>query len=81
MPTESSKYITDPQMWCDQCEKWITIVDGVTAIYDRDYWWCAKHVEIFKWVDGKPIVFFPSPGKLIPGTILYCEETDGSYNP
>lgn len=61
-------------MWCDECQDWINVVDGVTAIYDRGYWWCAKHVKIHSWKNGKPIIDFPSPGKLTPGTILHCEK-------
>lgn len=67
------------RMWCNECQDWIIVVDGV-AIYNRGYWWCAKHVKIAEWVDGIPYVDFPSPGKLIPGTILHCEKTNASNN-
>lgn len=61
-------------MWCDECRDWLIAVDGVTAIYDHDAWWCAKHVKIHSWENGKPIVDFPSPGKLKLGTIFYSND-------
>jgi hypothetical protein len=58
-------------MWiCDKCERQIIPVDGVTAIFDRGYWWCARCVQISHWDNGIPVVAFPSIGKLIPATIM-----------
>lgn len=59
------------QLYCNECQKWITPVEGVTAIWQRGYWWCAKHAEIWYWVDGEPIVGFPSKGKLVRQTLLH----------
>lgn len=48
------------RLYCEECSKEIIVVEGVTAIFDRGCWWCAKHV--------KPAwgpVSLDSPGKLI----------------
>lgn len=53
------------RLYCEECSKEIIVVEGVTAIFDRGCWWCAKHV--------KPAwgpVSLDSPGKLIPRTII-----------
>ena len=54
---------------CDDCGRDFFIINGITAIYSRGYWWCAHCVK-FYYVAGEPVVDFPSPGKLIPETIL-----------
>jgi len=59
------------RMWCDQCKEWIIPVEGVTAFIDRREWWCAKHARIHHWENGRPYVDFPSPGKLMPKTIIH----------
>lgn len=51
------------RLYCDQCEDWITPVEGVTATYQRGEWWCAKHASC-TWADGKPTVDEASKGKL-----------------
>lgn len=58
------------KMYCYDCKENIRIVEGVTAVKDRGYWWCAKHVDIDGWEDGDIIVAFPSRGKLEPKTIM-----------
>ena len=56
---------------CDTCKASTTApVDGVNVIRQYDYWWCAHCVKVFKWEDGRPIVDFPSPGMMIPSTIM-----------
>lgn len=55
-------------MYCSECKEYINIIDGVTAIWQRGYWWCTKHVE-FQYDN---IVAFPSRGMMIPRTI--CTE-------
>lgn len=62
-------------MYCDQCGKEIVVIEDVTAFYSRGYWWCARHANLV-YVDGIPVVQFPSDGKLIPQTILTEKETD-----
>lgn len=57
------------RLWCDQCGKEVTPVDGVNAVWSRGYWWCAKHCA-FICVDGVYRVAFPSEGKLRPETIM-----------
>ena len=69
-------HAVDPtnRMYCADCNEWIIPVDGVTAIYDRGYWWCAKHVDMAYWKDGKPVVSFPSRGQLSPRTIMMQDD-------
>lgn len=58
------------RLYCEQCNEWIVLIEGVMAIYDRGYWWCAKHAQV-SFRDGKPYVDFPSNGKLMPDTIMH----------
>lgn len=56
---------------CLKCgPNYVIPVDGVNAIFQRGYWWCTKHVNISHWDNGKPIVDFPSEGKMTPESIL-----------
>jgi len=56
--------------WCDLCNEWMIPVEGVNCIKQADYYYCAKHTA-FEYIDGKPFVTeFPSPGRMIPETIL-----------
>ncbi len=58
------------QVWhCSTCGKQIIPVEGVTAILWNEYWYCAACCKIKEWIDGKPIMDWPSPGRLIPGTL------------
>jgi len=57
------------KLWCDECGEWKIPVAGVTAFRSQGYWWCSLHAK-FDFVDGKIRLAFPSPGKLIPKTIL-----------
>jgi len=58
-------------MWkCATCGRTVIPGDGVTAIYDRGYYWCCHCVQIDHWKDGVPVVAFPSVGKLIPAVIM-----------
>ena len=62
--------------FCEVCDKWMIPIEGVNAIYQRGYWWCAKHVKIAYWDKGEPIVDFPcgsKEGKMIPKTIIHEE--------
>jgi hypothetical protein len=63
-------------MRCDECNCDVAVVDGVTAIWSRGYWWCIKHCQLF-YHDEVAVVNFPSLGKLIPNTILWKEEMMG----
>lgn len=63
------------KLWCDECKEWITPVEGVTAIYSRGCWWCAKHAAIYM-QEGEAFIDFPSKGKLIPRTIMTKEKDD-----
>ena len=58
------------RLFCPDCRREIIPVEGVTAIRDRDAWWCAHCVKIAFFRDGLPVVDFPSPGRLQPPTIL-----------
>ena len=60
----------DNKLYCSQCDEWIIPVEGVTVIFARQRWWCAKHATIHHWENGKPIVDFPSTGMLVPRTIM-----------
>jgi len=51
-------------------------VEGVTAVRSRGYWWCT-HCASITYYDGQPVVAFPSPGMLIPITIMHEEGGDG----
>ena len=57
------------KMQCSTCDKEVIPIEGVTAIEDRGYWWCAHCVNTLM-LDGKSVVNFPSKGKLIPISIL-----------
>lgn len=57
---------------CPNCQRRILPVDGVNAIFDRGHWWCAMCVEVVA-VNGKFVVNFPSPGCLVPETIIQGE--------
>ena len=54
---------------CDQCDKDIIPVEGVTAVFSRGSWWCARHADI-TFIDGEPVVAFPSDGKLCRSTLM-----------
>ena len=56
------------RMICDMGHEVIP-VEGVTALFQRGYWWCAHHAKI-DYLKGKALVDFPSPGKLSPKTIM-----------
>jgi len=58
-------------MWtCETCGEEVKVpVEGVNVITSREYMFCVRCVE-FDYVGGKPVVKFPSPGKMIPETIL-----------
>lgn len=58
------------RMYCEQCDEWIVPLEGVTALFQMGCWWCAKHCNILCYNNGKPIVDFPSDGKLLPKTIM-----------
>lgn len=60
------------QLTCNTCNETIILVEGVTAIFSRGYWWHTKCCD-FDFEDGKPIVEFLSKGKLIPESILHWE--------
>lgn len=55
---------------CSTCDREIIPVEGVTATWQRGYWWCAHCVNLIGYENGEPIVAFPSRGKLIPSTIM-----------
>lgn len=57
------------RMQCSKCSEMVLPVEGVSAIWDREYWWHAGCCQV-SWEDGKPRVCFPSTGKLLPFTIL-----------
>lgn len=58
------------KMQCSKCGEMVIPVEGVSAIYDRGYWWHAGCCQIFG-EDGVPRVCFPSTGKLLRSTILH----------
>ena len=58
-----------PSFQCSTCNEHVIPIDGVSAIWDRGYWWHASCCS-FVFVDGKPYVDFPSNGLLIPNTII-----------
>ena len=62
------------KLYCHECKEWIIPVDGVTVVFARQRWWCAKHADILRWENGHPIVEFPSRGMLIPETIMKGEQ-------
>lgn len=57
------------KMQCSTCGKKVIVIEGVTALKDRGYWWCAHCVDTLAFDEGKPVVNFPSKGKLIPLSI------------
>jgi hypothetical protein len=56
-------------MTCSTCLKEIIPVEGVTCITQREYKWHIGCASIY-YIDGKPVVDFPSDGKLMPKTII-----------
>lgn len=50
--------------WCSDGNHGVIPVSGVTAYYQRGYWWCAHHATIGS-VYGKAIVSLNSRGKLV----------------
>jgi len=63
-------------MICATCARGVVPVEGVTAVRSRGYWWCT-HCASITYYDGQPVVAFPSPGMLIPITIMHEEGGDG----
>jgi hypothetical protein len=55
---------------CATCGCNVILVEGVTAVWSRGYWWCTHCFDVDSYRDGKVVVAFPSRGKLIPPTIL-----------
>lgn len=64
------------KLYCSDCQQWIRPVEGVTALFDRGYWWCAKCCRIAYWSKGRAVIDFPSPGKLVPETIMRNKSGD-----
>ena len=58
-----------PSFQCSTCNEHVIPVDGVSAIWDRGYWWHASCCSVV-FVNGKPHVDFPSNGQLISFTLM-----------
>jgi ribosomal protein L37AE/L43A len=58
---------------CETCGREVVPVEGVSAVWERGYWWCA-HCVSFEYVDGSTVVKFPSAGKLLPNSIMSTTE-------
>jgi hypothetical protein len=56
-------------MECSHCGEQVIPIDGVSAIWDRGYWWHTSCCSFF-YNNGQPFVSFPSEGQLIPRTIM-----------
>ena len=54
---------------CETCARAVIPVEGVTALYQMGYWWCARCADV-RYVSGEPEVQFPSVGQLVPDSIL-----------
>lgn len=57
------------RMECNKCGEQVLPVSGVSAIWDRGYWWHTSCCRLF-FDNGHAFVSFPSGGKLIPRTII-----------
>jgi len=57
-------------MECDHCGEQVLAVSGVSAIWDRGFWWHTSCCRFF-FDKGEAFVSFPSDGKLIPRTIVH----------
>jgi len=58
-------------MWhCDNCDYETDLPRPPACLFRRRYWWHRKSADIGIYEDGEEFVAFPSPGKLIPETII-----------
>jgi len=61
-------------MICSTCGEDVIPVEGVTALFQRGYWWHARCATV-EFVNGEPTVQYPSNGMLLPKTIIHEETT------
>ena len=62
------------RMQCTTCDEHVYAISGVSAIWDRGYWWHAKCCSFF-YDKGQAFVSFPSNGLLAPESILHLPAT------
>jgi hypothetical protein len=60
------------KLTCTTCGEKVYCISGVSAIWDRGYWWHTKCCSFF-YDKGEAFVSFPSDGLLAPPSIMQSE--------
>jgi hypothetical protein len=69
-PTQATVYT------CEMCGEVVSSNDRGNIIVSRGYWFHAPCTEIAFWRGNQSVTAFPSPGKLIPSTILHDKDDE-----
>jgi len=67
-------------MICETCSEEVqNPVEGVNVHTERGYQWHTRCARI-RFVDGSPVLDVPSPGRMIPETIMRGDRNRGGAN-